>query len=110
MVPRQSRGLTSTELLRTPTVLPQLHHTWAQAKQQNRTTLTAQHAQVLQRKQRVERQVQRLLDAYQAEAITLSELQLRRQKLTTELQHLDQDLLQLAHSHQQTLHWQQVLE
>ena len=55
-----------SELLRTPTVIPQLHHTWAQAKQQDLTTLTAQHAQVLQRRQRLERQVQRLLDAYQA--------------------------------------------
>ena len=64
----------------------------------------------MQRKQRVERQVQRLLDAYQAEIITLSELQLRRQKLTTELQHLDRELHQLTHSHQQTLHWQQVIE
>jgi len=58
----------------------------------------------------VEREVQRLIDAYQAEVITLRELQLRRQKLTAELQHLDQDLLELAHSHQQTLHWQQVIE
>jgi site-specific DNA recombinase len=99
-----------SELLCTPTVIPQLHSTWAQAKQQNLTTLTAQHAQVRQRTQRVERQVQRLLDAYQAEVITLSELQLRRQKLTAELQHLDQDLHQLTHSQQQTLHWQQVIE
>lgn len=98
------------ELLRTPTLLPQLHHTWVQAKQQTLTALTAQHTQVLQRKQRVERQVQRLVDAYQAEIITLSELQLRRQKLTTELQHLDQELHQLTHSHRQTLHWQQVIE
>ncbi len=99
-----------SELLRTPTVIPQLHHTWAQAKQQNLTTLTTQHAQVLQRKQRVERQVQRLVDAYQAEIITLSELQLRRQKLTAELQQLDRDLSHLTHSQQQTLHWQQVIE
>lgn len=99
-----------TKLLCTPTVIPQLHHTWAQAQQQNLTTLTVQQAQVLQRKQRVERQVQRLLDAYQAEIITLSELQLRRQKLTAELQHLDRDLSQLTHSHHQTLHWQQVIE
>ena len=99
-----------SELLRTPTLIPQLHATWAQAKQQNLTSLTAQQEQVHQRKQRVERQVQRLLDAYQAEIITLSELQLRRQKLTAELQHLDQDLPQLTHSQQQTLHWRQVIE
>jgi hypothetical protein len=44
------------ELLRTPTVIPQLHQSWARAKQQSLTTLTAQQAQVLQRKQLVERQ------------------------------------------------------
>jgi site-specific DNA recombinase len=98
-----------SELLRTPTVIPQLHHTWAQAKQQNLTTLTAQQEQVLQRKQRVERQVQRLLDAYQAEILTLSELQLRRQKLNTEFLHLDHELQQLTQTHQQTIHWQQVI-
>jgi len=97
-------------LLRTPSVIPTLHQNWAQSKQHELTALTAQQAQVLQRKQRVERQVQRLLDAYQAEIITLSELQLRRQKLTAELRQLDQDLHQLTHSHQQTLHWHQVID
>jgi hypothetical protein len=99
-----------SELLRTPTVIPPLHHSWAQAKQQSLTTLTAQQEQVLQRKQRAERQVQRLLDAYQAEVITLSELQLRRQKLNTELHHLDHELHQLTQTHQQTTHWQQVID
>jgi site-specific DNA recombinase len=83
-----------SELLRTPTVIPQLHHSWAQAKQQSLTTLTAQQEQVLQRKQRVERQVRRLLDADQAEIITFSELQLRHQKLNAELHHLDHELQQ----------------
>jgi len=99
-----------SELLRTPAVIPQLHHSWAQAKQQSLTTLTAQQEQVLQRKQRVERQVQRLLDAYQAEIITLSELQLRRQKLNTELHHLDHELQHLTQTHQQTIRWQHVID
>ena len=49
------------------------------------------------------------LDAYQTEIITLSELHLRRQKLTTELQQLERELQQLTHSQQQTLHWQDVI-
>ena len=53
---------------------------------------------------------QRLVDAYQTEAITLSELRLRRQRLTAELQQLNRDLSQLTYSHQRTLHWQQVIE
>jgi hypothetical protein len=59
-------------LLRTPRVIPTLHQSWAQAKQHNLTVLTMQQMQLLQRR-RVERQSQRLLVAYQAEAITLSE-------------------------------------
>jgi len=62
-----------------------------------------------QRRQRLERQSQRLLDAYQAAILTLSELHLRRQKLTTELQQLEREVPQLAHSHQQTLHWHDVI-
>jgi site-specific DNA recombinase len=97
------------ELLHTPTLLPQLHQSWAQSKQHGLTALTAQHEQLLQRKRRVERQSERLLDAYQTEIITLSELQLRRQKLTAELQHLDRELQQLTHTQQQTRHWQDVI-
>ena len=97
------------ELLKMPALLPQLHQTWAQSKQNDLTTLTTQQSQLLQRRQRLERQSQRRLDAYQAEIVTLSELQLRRQKLTTELHHLDRELQQFAHTHQQTLHWQAVI-
>jgi len=39
----------------------------------------------------------------------LSELQLRRQKLTTALHHLDRELQQLTHTQQQTLHWHEVI-
>src|SRR5262249_6725925 len=98
------------QLLRTPRVIPTLHQSWAQAKQQNLTALTAQQAQVLQRRQRVERQSQRLLDAYQAEAITLSELQVRRHKLATELQRLDLEVQQLTQTQQQAIHWQQIID
>ena len=58
----------------------------------------------------MERQSERLLDAYQTETLTLSALQLRRQNLTTELQHLDRELQQLTHTPQPTLHWQEVME
>jgi len=96
-------------LLRTPSLIPTLHQSWAQAKQHNLTALTAQQTQLLQRRQRLERQSQRLLDAYQAEAITLSELQIRRQKLTSEVQQLDLDLQHLTRTQQQAIHWQQVI-
>lgn len=98
------------ELLRTPNIIPTLHQSWAQSKQHDLTALTAQQAQLQQRRQRLERQTQRLLDAYQTEIITLSELQLRRQKLTTELQQVDRELQQLTHTQQHTLHWQSVID
>jgi hypothetical protein len=61
-----------SQLLQRPAVIPRLHQTWVQAKQQHGSALAAQHAQLLQRRQRLERQSHRLLDAYQAEIISLS--------------------------------------
>src|SRR5215470_14506845 len=90
--------------------LPQLHQTWATAKQQTVSGLEAQQAQLLQRRQRIERQDQRLLDAYQAEIITLRELQTRRQKLASTLQQIEQESRQLAHTRQQSVQWQQVID
>jgi hypothetical protein len=52
---------------------PRLHQTWAQAEQQHCSALAAQRTHLLRRQQRLERQSQRLLDAYQTEAISLSE-------------------------------------
>jgi len=98
------------QLLRNPRVLPQLHQTWAAAKQQTVSGLEAQQAQLLQRRQRIERQDQRLLDAYQAEIITLRELQTRRQKLAATLQQIEQESRQLAHTRQQSVQWQQVID
>lgn len=97
-------------LLRTPTLIPALHQTWAQAKQQNLSALAAQQGQLLQRRQRRQRQSQRLLDAYQAEIISLDELQSRRKKMTAELHQIAQELQQLTQTQQQTMHWQQVMD
>ncbi len=97
-------------LLHTPSIIPQLHQTWAAAKQQNLSALTAQQAQLLARRKRLERQRERLLDAYQAEIISLSELQPRRQKLSAELQQIEQEAEQLAETQHQTMHWQQIIE
>ena len=72
-------------------MIPHVHQRWVQAQQQQDSTLAAQHTQLLQRRQRLERQSQRLLDAYQAEIISLSELQTRRLKLTAEMQQVEQE-------------------
>jgi site-specific DNA recombinase len=98
------------QLLRNPTMIPQLHQTWAEAKRQDLSALEAQQAQLLQRRQRIERQDQRLLDAYQAEIINLRELQTRRQKLAGELQQIEQENRQLAQTRHHSVHWQQVME
>lgn len=98
------------QLLDTPSVIPSLHQTWVQAHQQDQVAVVAQQTQLLQRCQRVERQQQRLLDAYQAEVISLSELQARRQKLTAELQQLEQENQHLVQAQQRAFHWQQVTE
>ena len=98
------------QLLHQPSVIPQLHQTWAEAKQHTLSGLEAHQAQLLQRRQRLERQDQRLLDAYQAEILNLQELQARRQKLAAELHQIAQESRQLAHTRQQSIHWQHVMD
>ena len=98
------------QLLQRPTVIPRLYQAWAQAKQQHGSALVAQQAQLSQRRQRLERQSQRLLGAYQAEIISLSELQTRRQKLIAERQQIAQACEQLDRTQQQARQWQQVIE
>src|SRR4030095_5078393 len=49
-------------------------------------------------------------DAYQAEIITLRELQTRRQKLAATLQQIEQENRLLAHTRQQSVQWQQVID
>jgi hypothetical protein len=78
-------------LLHQPSVIPPLHQTWAEAKPHSLSGLEAQQAPLLQRRQRIERQAQRLLDAYQAEIINLQELQTRRQKLAAALPQIAQE-------------------
>jgi site-specific DNA recombinase len=73
------------QVLHNPHLIPQLHQTWVEATQHTFSGFEAQHAQLVQRRQRLERQEQRLLDAYQAEILPLHELQTRRQKLVAEL-------------------------
>jgi site-specific DNA recombinase len=96
------------DILRTPTVIPQLHALWVQAQGQKVEMLTTQATHLLRRQQRIERQLQRLLDAYQAEAITLSELQARQEKLRTEEVQLKAEITRLTHTREQSIQWQQV--
>jgi site-specific DNA recombinase len=98
------------QLLRNPNVIPHLHQAWADATQQNLSALEAQQSQLFQRQQRIERQDQRLLDAYQAEVLNLSELQTRRQKLSAEWHQIEQERRQLAQTQQQSIQWQQVID
>ena len=76
-------------------MIPRLHQTWARAKQQHGSALAVQRAHLSQRRQRLERQSQRLLDAYQPEIISLDEPQTRRRKLTAEVQQIAQACEQL---------------
>src|SRR5262249_7420347 len=94
-------------LLHQPSVIPQRHQTWAEATPH---TLSGLEAHQAQRRQRRQRQDQRLLDAYQAEIITLHELQTRRQKLAAELHQIAQESRHLAHTRQQSIHWQHVMD
>jgi hypothetical protein len=91
-------------------VIPSWHQPWARAEQQPCSTLAAQQAQLPQRQQRLERQNQRVLDAYQAEVINLNAWHSRRLKLTGELPQIEQERAQFVRTPQQTRHGQQVID
>ncbi|MGH9847209.1 MAG: recombinase family protein [Blastocatellia bacterium] len=98
------------QLLRQPSVIPQLHQNWAASKQQNISGLEAQQSQLIERRQRIDRQDQRLVDAFLAEIINQAELQARRQKFSAERQRIEQEIRRLADTWQQIIHWQQVID
>jgi len=99
-----------TELLQHPDVIPRLHQSWVEAQDQKDSSLQAQHESLNRRGQRLERQSQRLVDAYQHDIISLEELQRRRQMIATELHQIDQERQRLVRSQQQKLHWQQIID
>jgi site-specific DNA recombinase len=64
---------------------------------------TARQQDVRRRRAQVQRQIERLVDAYQAEALTLDELQMRRARLNDRLAELDrEDHRLVAETAQQT--------
>lgn len=97
------------QLLSEPAVIQQLHAEWAWTKQQDLTQLAEREAQLHSRRQRLEKQEQKLLDAYEEDVITLSELKSRRQKLQAERHRLDQESQELRRDQQQVVHWQEVV-
>lgn len=99
-----------TTLLQQPAIIPCLHQHWVQAKQHDLSTLTAQQEHLRSRQQQLARQSQRLLDAYQAELISLEELRSRCQRITTEVQQIGREQQRVTHAQQQRLHWHQVIE
>ena len=99
-----------TELLQHPDVIPRLHQSWVEAHDQQDASLQAQLESLHRRQQRLERQSQRLVDAYQHDIISLEELQQRRQSITNELDQIEQERQRLVRSQQQKLHWQQIID
>ena len=99
-----------TELLRHPDVIPRLHQSGVEAHDQQASSLQAQHEGLRTRQQRLERQSQRLVDAYQHAIISLEELRSRRQAITSELRQLEQERQRLARSQQQQMHWHQIIK
>jgi site-specific DNA recombinase len=56
----------------------------------------------------VERQVQRLMDAYQHEVITLDDLSARREQLTQRLKDLETERRQIEHQRDTTIRWDHI--
>jgi hypothetical protein len=96
--------------LHPPRGIPPLPQTWAEAQQPRLSGLEAHHAPRLQRRQRMARQAQRLLAAYQAASLTLHALPARRPKRAAALHQMAQESPHGAHPRPQRLHGQHGID
>jgi site-specific DNA recombinase len=98
-----------SELLKKPSVIPILHQQWQQSQQMDLSQLSAQQESVRTRRQRLEGQIQKLVDAYQADVITLTELSSRRKKLEADVDRMRREESSLAQQEKECHRWDQVI-
>ena len=98
-----------SELLKKPSLIPILHQQWQESQQVDLNQVSAQQESLRARRQRVEGQIQKLVDAYQGDVITLTELSSRRKKLEAEVERLCREEKYLAEQAKECHRWNQVI-
>jgi len=97
------------KLLINPGVIPSLHAEWSKT-QNSLSCIEHQRNQIQSRKQKLERRIQKLIDAYQIDVITLTELSSRRKRIEADIQLLNTEEKNLLEQQQKVIHWKEVID
>ena len=95
-------------LLQHPQAILQEYALWQQIQQGQQGQFQDQLDRVDLHRHNVERQLQRLIDAYQEEVLTLQELAPRREQITQRLKGLAQERTQLEQQRDTTIKWEHI--
>ena len=96
------------ELLQQPQAILQEYALWQQVQQGQQGQFQDQLDRVDLQRHNVERQLQRLIDAYQQEVLTLQELAPRREQITQRLKGLEQERTQIEQQRDTTIKWEHI--
>lgn len=97
------------QLLNKPKMIATMHQEWRTSKVANTQHLSAQLDSLTKRKERLEKQSQRLIDAYQEDVITLTELKARRKKMQQDIEYINLQLHQLGRQQHEIIRWQDLV-
>jgi len=98
------------ELLQQPQAILQEYALWQHVQQGQQGQFQDQLNRVTTQQRNLERQLQRLIDAYQQEVLTLHDLATRRAQITQRLQGLAQERTQIEQQRDTTVKWEQIAQ
>jgi hypothetical protein len=97
------------KLLTNPEVIPSLHAEWSKT-QNSLSCIEHQRSQIQSRRQKLEGQIQKLIDTYQIDVITLTELSSRRKRLESDIKRQNTEEKNLLEQQQKVIHWKEVID
>jgi site-specific DNA recombinase len=96
------------ELLQQPQAMLQEYALWQQVQQGQQGQFQDQLERVETHRHNLERQLRRLIDAYQQDVLTLQDLATRREHITHRLKGLEQERKQIEHQRDTTVKWEHL--
>jgi site-specific DNA recombinase len=96
------------ELLQDPQVILQEYALWQHVQQGQQGQCQQQLDRIDTQRQHFERQLQRLIDAYQQEIITLHDLSTRREQITQRLKGFEQERHHVEQQRDTTMKWDRI--
>jgi site-specific DNA recombinase len=98
------------ELLQAPHVIVQEYALWQQVQPGQQGQFQEQLARIDVQSQNLERQLQRLIDAYQQELLTLHDLSTRREQITQRLKGFAQERKNVEQQRDTTIKWEHIAD